>query len=55
MRSRTPTTNPLAGFRRVQEKVQRSQFQILTLGFTTRLYDRRKARPEDSPTFKVKY
>ncbi len=22
---------------------------------TTRLYDRRKSRPEDSPTFKVKY
>ncbi len=22
---------------------------------TTRLYDRRKTRPEDSPTFKVKY
>jgi site-specific recombinase XerD len=23
--------------------------------FTTRLYDRRKTRPEDSPTFKVAY
>jgi integrase len=22
---------------------------------TTRLYDRRKTRPEDSPTFKVRY
>ncbi|MEW8314350.1 MAG: site-specific integrase [Candidatus Thiodiazotropha endolucinida] len=22
---------------------------------TTRLYDRRKSRPEDSPTFRVKY
>jgi site-specific recombinase XerD len=22
---------------------------------TTRLYDRRKAKPEDSPTFRVKY
>ncbi len=22
---------------------------------TTRLYDRRKSKPEDSPTFKVKY
>jgi integrase/recombinase XerD len=22
---------------------------------TTRIYDRRKSKPEDSPTFKVKY
>jgi hypothetical protein len=26
-----------------------------TFRLTTRLYDRRKTRPEDSPTFHVKY
>lgn len=48
----TATTNALsheADIAKVQEWLGHANI------FTTRLYDRRKSKPEDSPTFHVKY
>jgi site-specific recombinase XerD len=48
----TAATNALehqADIAKVQEWLGHSSIS------TTRLYDRRKSKPEDSPTFKVKY
>jgi integrase len=48
----TAATNALdheAGIAKVQEWLGHANIA------TTRFYDRRKTRPEDSPTFKVRY
>jgi hypothetical protein len=44
-------TIPLAHPRAFQNQLQLGHANVST----TRLYDRRKSKPEDSPTFRVKY